>query len=181
MKTITGGKGPPSRKRYDDSHRVRSLRLDEDKTERLDKLLEGLDLSYSEWVKYHIGKDENMIEKKADLHASKGENLLLQSLEDRLRCQEDLLHQLLAVEVGTWEYLPICPRCGDQDLYRCEGTETGPHTADPRVDTLKCPKCGYFVNTFRGIDPESIRWYDPDSGVFIKKPKSATSPGKKKH
>jgi len=173
--TVTKAKGKnksPSRKRYDDKHRIRSLRLDEKDNERLDKLLEELDLSYSEWAKRQIRKDEAMIEKKVELLASKQGNPLL---EDRVRCLEDLLHQVLSVGVDTLEYPPLCPRCGDQELCRCEGREMESTFAHPEVHTWKCPKCGYFVNTYRGIDPQSIKWVDPESGDYIKKPKSTES------
>jgi len=171
-------KKPPSRKRYDEEHRTRSARLDRETNERLDKLLEGLGLSFSGYVKAHIRKDEAMIEKKAEMLASRQVD---PSVEDRVRCLEDLVYYIISLGgIDTREYPPYCPHCEGQKMFRCEGRETESTIADPWVSTWKCPNCGYFINTYKRIDPKSIKWIDPDSGEYIDKPKtSARHWGKK--
>lgn len=42
MAKVNKSKKPPSRQRYDNEHRIRSVRLDKEYDERLDKLLGGI-------------------------------------------------------------------------------------------------------------------------------------------
>ncbi len=169
-------KKPPSKKRYDEEHRVRSARLDKEYNERLDKLLEGLGLSYSEYVKAHIREDEAMIEKKAEMLVSRQVD---PSVEERIRELEDLVCQILITPQVTNEFPPFCPHCDGQLLLRCEADEV--YSRYRGVLTWKCPKCGFFVNTYKRIDPKSIKWSDADSGVHINKPKPSAKHSGKKH
>jgi len=178
MAKVNKIKKPPSRQRYDNEHRVRSARLDKEHDERLAKLLEGLGLSFSGYVKAQIKKDEAMIEKKAEILASKQAD---PSVEDRLRYLGDLVYQILSIPLDTDEYPPFCPHCENQVLFRCEGREMESILACPWVITWKCPKCGFFVDTYKRIDPKSIKWIDPDSGEHINKPKPSAKHWGKKH
>jgi len=166
-----GKKKPPSRQRYDNEHHVRSVRLDKEHDEHLDKLLEGLGLSFSGYVKAHIKKDEAMIEKKAEIMASRK---IDPSVEDRVRCLENLVHEIFSLTVNTRKYPPYCPRCEAQELFECEGRETESTARNPWLPTWKCPKCGYFINTYNRIDPKSIKWVDNNSGGYTNKPKPST-------
>lgn len=172
-------KKPPSRKRYEQEHPTKSVRLDKEHDERLDKLLEGLGLSFSSYVKAHIRKDEAMIEKKAEMLASRQ---VAPSVEDRVRSLEDLVYYIISLGgIDTREYPPYCPHCEGQKMFRCEGRETESTIAHPWVPTWKCPKCGYFINTYKRIDPKSIKWIDPDTWERIDKPRSSTRHRGKKH
>ena len=161
----------PSRKRYEEAHPTRSCRLNKEDDERLGKLLEGLGLSFSGYVKGHIRKDEAMIEKRVEILASRKAD---PSLEDRVRCLEDLVYYIISLGgIDTREYPPYCPHCEGQKMFRCEGRETESTIANPWVLTWKCPKCGYFINTYKRIDPKSIKWIDPDTWESIDKPRNS--------
>ena len=168
MAKVSKNKKPPSRERYEKENRTRSVRLDRETNEHLDKLLKGLGLSFSGYVKAQIRKDEAMIEKKAETLASRKVNPLL---EEMVRCLEDLVFDIYALRVDTDKYSLLCPRCENQRLFKCEGREIESNLADPTVPTWKCPKCGFFLNTYKRIDPKSIRWIDPYSGDYIDKPR----------
>jgi Arc/MetJ-type ribon-helix-helix transcriptional regulator/predicted RNA-binding Zn-ribbon protein involved in translation (DUF1610 family) len=169
-------KKPPSRQRYDEEHRVRSARLDKEYDERLDKLLKALGLSYSDFVKAHIRKDEAMIEKRVEILTSR---LMDPSLEDRVGCLESLVLEIYNLTVDTVEYPPLCPRCEDQEMRRCEGTEMASSLASLIVPTWKCPKCGFFLNTYHRIDPKSL--VCPDSEPrHVEQPTVSTKPRTKK-
>ncbi len=102
------------------------------------------------------------------------------SLEERVRCLENLVHEIFSLTVDTGEYPPCCPHCDNQELFQCEGKEIESKLAHPEVITWKCPKCGFFINTYKRIDPASIKWVAPNSGNFVDKPKtSARHWGKK--
>ena len=155
MAKVNKSKKPPSRQRYDNEHPTRSVRLDKEHDERLGKLLEGLGFSFSGYVKAHIRKDEAMIEKKAEMLASRQVD---PSAEDRLKCVEDLVRQVFFSTVDTDESPPHCPHCDNQELIRCVGRQMGSNLTQPWVITWKCPKCGFFIDTYKRVDPKSIRW-----------------------
>ena len=177
MAKVSKNKKPPSRQRYEAEHRTRSVRLNTEENEHLDKLLEGLDLSFSGYVKAHIRKDEAMIEKKAEIMASKQAP---PSVEERLRCLEDLVYDILSLRVDTDKYPPYCPRCEGQHMLKCEGRETEASSPDSWVPTRKCPRCGFFLDTYRRIDPKSIKCNDPRSVKHIHKTTVPVKPGAKK-
>ena len=158
MAKVSKNKKPPSRKRYEEEHRTRSVRLDRATNEHLDKILGGLELSFSGYVKAQIRKDEAMIEKKTEILASRKVNPLL---EERVRFLESLLLDTYSLAIDTSEYPPLCPRCEDREMLRCEGREMESNLASPIIPTWKCPKCGFFLNTYHRIDPKSIKWIDP--------------------
>jgi predicted RNA-binding Zn-ribbon protein involved in translation (DUF1610 family) len=160
-------KKPPSRKRYEEEHPTVSFRLDRDSYRRLKEHLDGTGYSFADFVKDALGREESMVKRRVKALASRQTD---PSVEDRLRCVEDLVHQIFCIAVNTREYPPYCPHCDNQELFRCEGRETESSLAQPWVITWKCPKCGFFIDTFKRIDPESIRWIDPDTGKFTSKP-----------
>jgi len=108
------------------------------------------------------------------------------SVEDRLRCLEDLLHQVLLMAyvlfmtVDAVEWPPRCPHCDNQELIRCEGRETESSLAHGWVITWKCPKCGFSINTHKRIDPKSIEWLDLGGGSHTGKPKASARSRRKK-
>lgn len=157
---------PPSRQRYDEQHRIRSVRLDKEDDERLDKLLTALGLSYSDFMKAQIRKDEAMIEKRVEMLASRQTD---PSLEERVRCLENLVHEVFMLTVDTDEHPPLCPHCENQEMRKCEGREIETNIGIPWVPTWKCPKCGYFLNTYKRIAPESIELIEPEGGRHIDK------------
>ena len=111
-----------------------------------------------------------MVEKRVEILASREVG---PSLEDRIRCLEDLVLQVFGITVDTDEYPPICSYCENEDMVQCEGREMESSLAHPRVITWKCPKCGYFINTYKRIDPKSIKWIDPDTWESIDKPRNS--------
>ncbi len=164
-------KKPPSRKRYEEEHPTISFRLDRESRKNLKEHLNA------DFVKDSLGREKSMIEKRVEMLASRQVD---QSLEDRVRSLENLVHEIFSLTVDTRKYPPYCPRCEGQELFRCDGRETESTIAHPWVPTWKCPKCGYFINTYKRIDPKSIKWIDPDSGEYIDKPKLQRDTGERK-
>jgi predicted RNA-binding Zn-ribbon protein involved in translation (DUF1610 family) len=146
---------PPSRKRYEEKHPTISFRLDKETYKCLKGHLEGTGCSIADFIKDALGKEESMIEKRVEILASKQ---MGPPVEDRLKCVEDLTLQILPLAVDTDKYPPFCPHCGNQKLLRCEGREVGSTSANSWAPTWKCPKCGFFMNTYKRIDPKSIQW-----------------------
>lgn len=144
----------PSRKRYEEKHRTRSCRLDTENDNRLEEHLQGTGHSFADFVKDHLGREEAMIDERVEMLASRRMN---PSLEDRVRCLEDLVHQVFLLTVDTDECPPLCPHCEDEELCRCEGRQMESKLAQPWVLTWKCPKCGFFLDTYRRIAPKSIK------------------------
>jgi len=159
---------PPSRKRYEQEHPTVSFRLDRDTYKCLKGHLESTRCSFADFVKDALGREESMVEKRVELLASRQVDPLL---EDRVRCLENLVHEFFSLTVDTDKYPPLCPRCGNQELCRCEGREMKSKLAQPWVITWKCPQCGFFMNTYNRIDPKSINWVAPDTWERIDKPK----------
>lgn len=174
-----GSRKPPSRKRYEEEHPTISCRLDRDTYMCLKGYLESTGCSFADFVKDALGREGSMIEKRVEIMASR--QVDPSKFEDRLRCVEDLVFQRLCVAMDRFENPPLCPRCDNQELFECEGRETESTLASPWVITWKCPKCGYFLNTYKGIDPGSITWIDPKSGDYIDKPKALAKHWPKKH
>jgi hypothetical protein len=162
-------KKPPSRKKYEEEHPTLSFRLDRETQEHLKEHLVGTECSVADFVKDNLGREESMVEKRIETLASKQVD---PSLEERVRCLEDLVHEISSLTVDTDEYPPYCPRCDNQELFQCEGRETESKLAKPWVFSWKCPKCGFFINTYKRIDPASLKWIDPESGKYIDKPKA---------
>lgn len=164
-------KKPPSRKRYEEEHPTISFRLDRESRKNLKEHLDGTGCSNADFVKDSLGREKSMIEKRVEMLASRQVD---QSLEDRVRSLENLVWEIFSLTVDTRESPPYCPRCEGQELFECEGRETESTIADPWVPTWKCPKCGYFINTYKRIDPKSIKWVDHNSGGYTNKPKPST-------
>jgi hypothetical protein len=167
MAKANKSKKPPSRKRYEEKHPTISFRLDGETHEHLKEHLESIGCSFADFVKDYLGREKSMIEKRVNMHTSRQVG---PSDEDRIRCLEDLAHQIFLLTVDTDEYPPYCPRCDNQELFQSEARETESNLAQPWVITWKCPQCGFFINTYKRIDPNSIKWVDPDSGRYIDKP-----------
>ena len=85
-------------------------------------------------------------------------------LEEKVRCLEHLIHRLtgyifsLGVEIEMEEdLLPDCPHCENQDLLRADGNELETRRANKFMHTWACPKCGFFIDTYQRIDPQSVQ------------------------
>jgi predicted RNA-binding Zn-ribbon protein involved in translation (DUF1610 family) len=163
----TSGK-PPSRRRYEEQNPTVSFRLKRELKEDLKEHLKGTGCSYADFVKDALGREKAMIDERVEILASKR---LDAQLEDGVRCLENLVHEVFSLTVDNKRYPPLCPRCDNQELFRCEGREAESKLAHPWVLTWKCPACGFFVNTYKRIDPASTKWIDPDSGSYVDKPK----------
>lgn len=171
-------KEPPSRKRYEEEHPTVSFRLDKETYKRLKEHLAGTGYSFADFIKDALGREKSMVEKRVEMLASQEIEL---PVEDRLRCLEEFVHQLFSVAVDTDEFPPGCPHCDNQDLFYAEGAETESTRGMPQIHTWKCPKCGFFINTSRRIDPKSIRWVDPDTGKFALRPTAPAKNWMRKH
>lgn len=158
---------PPSRKRYEEEHPTVSFRLDRETHERLREHLKGTGYSFADFVKDALGREESMIEKRVEMLASRQVNT---PVEDRIKCLEGLVHELISVVTIYHEWPFTCPHCEDRELFWAMGTEIESTLAHPQVYTWKCPKCGFFIDTFKRIDPESITWVNPHTGEFSSKP-----------
>ena len=169
---------PPSRKRYEEEHPTISFRLDKQTHRRLKEHLEQSKCSFADFIKDALGSDKSMVDKRVEELAAKQ---MGPSLEHRIRYVEDLVHQLFSMPVDTDEYPPFCPHCDGQYLFRCEGKETESTIAHPWAITWKCPKCGFFMDTYKRIDPKSIKWLDLNSGKSADKPKTSARHQPKKH
>lgn len=163
-------KKPPSRKKYEKEHPTLSFRLDRETSEHFKEYLAGTGCSVADFVKDNLGREKSMVEKRIETLASKQVD---PSLEERVRCLENLVHEVFSITVDHNRYPPYCPRCDGQELFQCEGREAESTIAHPWVSTWKCPKCGFFINTYKRIDPKSIRWIDPDSSEYIDKPRTS--------
>ena len=167
----------PSRARYEKQHPVFSARLDRETYDRIKSHLAGTGCSFADLLKDAIGREESMVEERVQMLTSRK---AAPSLEDRVRCLEDLVHQLFSVAVTTHKWLPICPHCHNQELLRAEGTEAESTFAIPQVLTWHCPRCGFFLNTFARIDPKSLKWVEPNVGQFASKPAASAKSRRKK-
>jgi len=162
-----------SRKRYEEQHPTVSLRLDLEDLKCLKEHLSAAGCSLADFVKQHLRREKSMIEKRVKLMASRQVD---PPLEERVRCLEDLVHTLVYLALDYRKFPPYCPRCENQKLLLCEGREMESNIAHPWVPTWKCPKCGYFINTYKCIDPESITGIEPDVGAAIHKRKHGRNP-----
>jgi predicted nucleic-acid-binding Zn-ribbon protein len=147
-------KKTPSRIKYEESHPVFSTRLDRGTFDHLNEHLRSTGYSRADFIKDALGRENSMIEKRVEMLASRQ---IDPPVEHRLRCLEDLVQQIFTITVDTDEYPPYCPHCDNQELFEAEGRETESSLAHPWVITWKCPKCGFFMNTYKRIDPKSIK------------------------
>ena len=156
MAKINKSKKSPSRIRYENSHHVFSTRLDRDSFDELNRNLKVTGCSRADFVKDKLGREQSMVKKRVEILAS---TEIIAPLEERIRELEDLVCQILSVPSVTDEFPPFCPHCDGQLLLKCEADEM--YSAYVGVLTWKCPKCGFFVNTYKRIDPKSIERRDP--------------------
>ena len=147
----------PSRVRYDEQHHVRSCRLDADTDKLLSEHLDSANCSFADFVKDALGREKSMVEARVESMALKQVNRFL---EERVNCLEDLVYQLISMNINLVEFQLYCPRCENEDLIYAEGRQIDSKLKHPEVITWKCPKCGFFINTYRRIDPKSIRFTD---------------------
>jgi predicted RNA-binding Zn-ribbon protein involved in translation (DUF1610 family) len=178
MARSSKSKKSPSRKRYEEKNPTISFRLDRGTQKHLKEHLEGTGCSFADFIKDTLGGEKSMVEKRVEMLASRQAD---PSLEERVRCVENLVHEIFSITVDTHEYPPYCPRCDNQELFRADGRETESRLAQPWVPTWKCPKCGFFINTYKRIEPTSIKWVDPDSGNYVDKPKTSARHWLRKH
>ncbi len=173
MARSKGKRKPPSRKRYEEEHQTRSCRLTRDENRRLDELLEGTGFSFGSFVRSWLGKEESLIKERVEVLAKKK---VPPVGEERLRCIEDLMYQIF-LHLRDNDCQLVCPRCRNQDLVITWGIEMGATNAYGIRPTSKCPKCGYFLDTFKRIDPKSLKWDDLGAAEAALKPEP---PPKKK-
>jgi hypothetical protein len=158
---------PPSRVRYEEQHHVRSCRLDAGTDKLLTEHLDSAHCSFADFVKDALGRERSMVEARIESMASKQVDRFP---EARISYLEDLVHQIIAMTINWAEYQLMCPRCKNEELISAEGREIDSKLKHPEVITWKCPECGFFINTYKRIDPKTIRFSD-NEGNFIENPK----------
>ena len=84
----------PSRKRYEEEHPTISFRLAKETYEALKEHLAGTGCSFADFVKDALGREKSMVEKRVEMLAAEETS---PSIEDRLRCLEEFVHQLFSV------------------------------------------------------------------------------------
>lgn len=174
------GTKSPSRQRYEKSHPVVSCRLDKATHSRLTSHLKASGCSFGDFVRDALGREGSMVERRVEMLAKKKAPL---SVEERVRCLESLMFQaFLYLRYHAWQ--PMCPHCVKQEMlvaWGCESTASG---VREEVPTLRCPKCGYFLDTPKGIDSKSLRWSDPSaakSALKRKHPPRKPKRGARRH
>jgi len=170
-------KKPPSRRRYEEQHPTISVRLDKETRERLKEHLKGTGCSVADLIKDTLGREESMVEKRVGMLAARQ---VSSPVEHRLKCLEGLVHELISVVAIYHEWPLTCPQCENEELYWAMGTEIESTLAHPQVYTWKCAKCGFFIDTSKRIDPESIGWVNPRTGEFSSKPVTPAKRGRGK-
>lgn len=167
---------PPSRGKYEAEHPVISFRTDRATKSRIEELCTVLGCSYADLMKHAAGVAESLIERNVDSLASKK----LGKLEEGLEWIDHLLCELLCT-LRENNLTALCPRCDSKGkynaLYLAWGEEIDPSGKRGEVPTWKCPKCGWYWDTFGRIEPKSIKWDDPSAAKSSLKPKH---PPKKK-
>ncbi len=144
----------PSRQKYEAEHPTMSCRLDKSTHKRLTEHLNKTGCSFADFVKDALGREESMIDKRVEMLAKQKAP---PSLEERIRCCEGLIYQLALYCNNHYEPL-VCPHCPNQELSLAWGDETESPNAEKEIPVLKCPKCGYFPDTYRRIDAQSVKW-----------------------
>jgi predicted DNA-binding protein len=112
MTKSRGSRKSPSRRRYEERRPTLSFRLDIEDKERLKEHLEGTGCSPADFVKDALGREEAMVDKRVEILASRR---LDASVEDRVRCLENLVHEIFSLTVDNKRYPPLCPRCDNQE------------------------------------------------------------------
>jgi|GEM_PF-3477436 len=163
-------KTSPSRIKYEQEHPTISFRLDKETYTRLKKHLQGTGHSYADFNKDALGREESLINERVEMLASRK---IDPSLEDKVRCLENLVCQLFMFAVDTDQCPPSCPHC-EEELYMCEAREKEYKVMRNLVLTWKCPKCGFFLDTYNRIDPKSTKWVDPETFDLIDKPNTSS-------
>ena len=168
----------PSRKRYEEENPTMTFRVYRETKKAINEYLYATECSLSNFVVDSFNKEKAMAKKRVEILTSK--QVASSQVEDRLRCLEDLVQQIWSIAVDANEYPPYCPRCDNRKLLRCEGREIESTLTHPWVITWKCPKCGFLLNTYKRIDPKSIRWIDAKAGGYIDKPEVSTNKRQRK-
>jgi hypothetical protein len=171
MTRTKGKRKPPSRKRYEAEHPAITFRLDRATHDCLKEHLEGTGFSFADFIKGALGKERSMVEKRVKVLAAREAD---PSVEDRLRCLEDLVHQLFSLADSTHGWPPLCPHCDNQELIWAEGKqmESKSTLALAWAHTWRCPKCGFFLNTSKRIDARTIVELDRSIGKSTSKSNS---------
>jgi len=168
-------KKPPSRERYELENPTVSCRLDQETHQRLSEYLQNTGTSLSDFLKDSLGRENSMVEERIQMLTNKQAPL---SDEGRLKCLEALMLQA-GVYLKDHDWPLFCPHCGEHEMLYTKGEAAASPRENEDVITLKCPSCGYFLDTPDHIDPDSLDWCDPAAAEAALKPK--TSPAKPKH
>jgi len=173
---VRGKRKPPSKEKYDAEHPTISYRTDRATKSHIEELCTEFGCSSADLMKYAAGVAESLIQQKVETLVSKK----FGNLEERLELIDRLLCQLLCTLLENDLTAP-CPRCDSKDeynaLYLAWGEEVDPSEKCGEVPTWKCPKCGWYWDTFGRIDPESIKWSDTSAAALAS---NSRSPKKKK-
>jgi len=166
---------PPSRQRYEEENPTVSCRLDKETHQRLSEYLQNTGTSLADFLEDALGRENSMVEERIQMLAKQQSPL---SDEGRLKCLEALVMQAgVYLKDHDWPF--FCPRCREHEMIYAKGEAATSPRENEDVITLKCPSCGYFLDTPDHIDPDSLEWLYPAAAEAALKPK--TSPAKPKH
>jgi hypothetical protein len=146
---------PPSRQRYEKENPTISFRLDKESHQRLKKHLRQSGCSVTDFVKDALGREESMVDARIEKIVKQKAPA---SVEEKLRILEDMVYQF-ALNFDNNSEPVLCPRCNsDQELKVAWAYQKGSSDVIDFIPLLKCPTCGYYTDTYKGINPETIRW-----------------------
>ena len=151
-----GKSQPPSREKYEQEHPTISFRTDRETKRQIDAHREKTGSSYAVLMKGVIEGDKSKAaEKRAEILALREIGLLD---EERLKWINKLVRLALSRLMEHKMSAP-CPCCNEQNLRFAWGNIKGTRGRQGgEVFTWKCPNCGWFLDTFNRMDPESVGW-----------------------
>lgn len=155
---------PPSRRRYEENNPTISCRLTREDKGRLDKNLKKTGRSFSKFVIDALEDDESKVVQRIEMLAKEQAPLCS---DDRLKCLEDILLQA-SVYLMDHKWPLYCPLCEDTELIYASGCVNIRNKWGVDIMTLKCPKCGYYLDSPRNIAPESLRLSKYNSEAKLK-------------
>ena len=168
-------KTPPSRRRYEEEHPTVTARLTKDEKRQLIQHLKETGRSLPDFIMDALGREQSMVEKRVEALAKKKTP---PSVEERVKCLERLMFHV-GLHLRDCDWPPACPRCEKGELLVVWGDEVGSTQAKRETPTLKCPGCGYFLDTYNHLDPESLVW-DSYASKSASKPKAPSEKRRKK-
>jgi len=149
----------PSRKKYDEENPILSIRVPKALKERFERHLAPSKQAPAIFIESTLDKEETVINER--LNACIEQRFA--AFKHRIDTIEAMVTQLICTLIDN--NLPIlCPQCerkGGYKLFLAWGFRRVANGKPEEYHTWKCPHCGWFYDLYGGMDPTSIKWYDP--------------------